>query len=173
MKFCNCHPLDSLASFHPNDFKGRYLTGKTLRRIIRNDDCSVEYIHKPCDPQGINRIYLKVGDLNVELLPSKGLSVGAVMYDSSPLLWLPLLAGLPDPDVVDLTKELIWNGETVQGFGFIEYLVGGVMMFGLENWGMPYTDKETGNSGTLHGEVSNIPIEKVSVNSKSASAKAA
>jgi hypothetical protein len=153
----------TLASFHPDDFKGRYSDGKTLRRIVRTDKYCVEYIHEPYDPPGINRVYVTAGALRVELLPSKGLSVGAVLHGDRMLLWQPLLERLPDPDCVDLAGSLIWNGKTVQGFGFIEYLVGGVMMFGLGNWGMPYEDRETGKSATLHGEVSNIPIERVTV----------
>jgi len=150
-----------IISFHPDDFRGQYSDKEILRRIIRIEEFLVEYIHNPYDPPGINRVYITAGKLRVELLPSKGMSVGTVLYGNIMLLWQPLLDSLPDPDYVDLKGDLIWNGEPVWGFRFIEYLVGGVMMFGLENWGMPFKDHETGISGTLHGEVSNIQIERV------------
>lgn len=153
----------TIASFHPDDFKGGYSERKPLRRIVRTDGCSVEYIHEPYDPPGINRVNITAEGLHVELLPSKGMSIGTVLHGKSMLLWRSLLDILPDPDHVDLTGELIRNGEPLRGFKFIEYLVGGVMMFGLGTWGMPYEDGKTGKSATLHGEVSNIPVERVSV----------
>lgn len=152
-----------LFSFHPDDFKGRYSEQRTLKRSIRAGGYIVEYVHEPYDPPGINRVYVKVNEMSVEILPSKGMSIGDVLHGDSMLLWQPLLDVLPDPDRVDLSGELTWNGEPIRGFRFIEYLVGGVMMFGLRNWGMPYRDRETGYSGTLHGEAANIPVERVTV----------
>jgi hypothetical protein len=138
------------------------LSGKSVER----SGMKAEYVHLPRDPDFVNRLYITAGELTVELLPSKGLSIGEVFQKHRPLLWDTLLASLPDPRTVNLHGPLLWNGRVVEGFRFIEYFVGGLIMFGLSNWGMPYTDPITAQQRPLHGQVSNIPIEVIQVQLK-------
>jgi hypothetical protein len=78
------------------------------------------------------------------------------------LFWKPPLKTLPDPDQLDLLADTLINGSPVPGFRWVEAFTGGIEMLGLENWGMP-VNLENGRLLPLHGEVSNIPIETVTV----------
>ena len=55
------------------------------------------------------------------------------------------------------------NGEQLSGFRWIETFTGGIEMCGLNNWGMPFTDKKNKTLLSLHGEVSNIPVNNIYV----------
>ena len=137
-------------------------TGK-LSLNVGCDGFNMEYLHKKWDPDGVNRLYIKTDELNIELFPSKGLTVGEIFYLDKPVLWEPLLSSLPDPQTVDLNRQIKWNNQIIDGLSFIESFVGGIIMFGLSNWGMPYRDKKTDKLYTLHGEVSNIPMKDLKV----------
>jgi hypothetical protein len=101
--------------------------------------------------------------MTVELLPSKGLSVGEAFYMGRPIFWDPP-AGLFDPDELLLDgDEILWQGTPQPGMVYIKTFTGGVELLGLGNWGMHFTDPETGEVNVIHGEVSHIPVEDVSV----------
>ncbi|MGM0474373.1 MAG: DUF4432 family protein [Bacteroidota bacterium] len=130
-------------------------------RVIEAHGFRAEIIHRKGDPDHALRIILSGKDLEVELLPSKGLSVGEVFYDKQPLFWEPP-AGLPDPDELELTSsEVMVNGEKAEGFTYLKTFMAGIELYGLRNWGMPRTDEQTGEVHPLHGETSNIPVREV------------
>jgi galactose mutarotase-like enzyme len=68
----------------------------------------------------------------------------------------------PDELVLD-SDEIRWQGTPQPGMVYIKTFTGGVELLGLSNWGMHYTDPETGEVNVIHGEVSHIPVEQISV----------
>ena len=115
------------------------------------------------DFPGVRRISIERAGYFLELLPSKGLSIGTAFHHGTPIFWDPPLQNLPDPESVDLTGPLLVDGESLPGMGWIRYFTGGVEMLGLRNWGMPRTDVATGEVLGLHGEVSTIPAADIDV----------
>ena len=66
--------------------------------------------------------------------------------------------------MLELESDEIWfNRQPAPGMVFIKTYMGGIELLGLGNWGMMYTDPETGKFHVLHGEVGNIPVETVSI----------
>ena len=129
---------------------------------IKSGQISVEIIHEKNDPINVNRIIVKNESLVVEILPSKGLSVGQAFNNEKPVFWKPPI-GMPDPDLLDLNSdEVAINGEPHSGFTFLKTFNGGVELYGLENWGMPKSE-ENGKLLPIHGETSNIPVEEIIV----------
>ena len=129
---------------------------------IKSGRISVELIHEKNDPVSVNRIVIKNESLVVEILPSKGLSVGQAWNNEKPIFWEPII-GMPDPDLLDLNSdEVAINGEPHPGFTFLKTFNGGVELYGLNNWGMPKVDKN-GKLLPIHGETSNIPVEEVAL----------
>ncbi len=117
--------------------------------------------HLKTDADGMNRIYVSGKDLNVELLPTKGLSVGQVFYKERPLFWSAPV-DLPDVNALNLQDSSVAiNGVPTRGVQFLKTLMGGIELYGLQNWGMHYTDPNTGEFHPLHGETSNIPMDSV------------
>jgi hypothetical protein len=69
-----------------------------------------------------------------------------------------------DPDELELeSDEIRWQGTPQPGMVYIKTFTGGVELLGLGNWGMHHTDPETGEVNVIHGEVSHIPVEQISV----------
>jgi len=123
---------------------------------------SVKLLHHKNDPANVNRIRIFNKGLIVEILPSKGLSVGQTWNNEKAIFWEPAI-GMPDPDLLDLNSdEIAINGKPHSGFTFLKTFTGGVELYGLKNWGMPKTDKN-GRLLPIHGETSNIPVEEVVV----------
>lgn len=119
----------------------------------------IAIFHRAGDPVTANRITISSGKTKIELLPSKGLSLSQAWMANRQLFWdAPI--GLPDTEDLDLwSDEVLINGSPAHGFTFLKTMVAGVELYGLKNWGMP-KEKE-GNLELLHGETSNIPVEKV------------
>lgn len=129
--------------------------------LIESRGHRVEISHRDGEPLNANRIRITRGSFMVEILPSKGFSIGEFTLDGKPVFWDPPI-GLPDPDSLDFESEDIYIfGEQVKGFEFLKTFVGGIELMGMKNWGMPYTDPNTGDSLPLHGEAGNIPLEWV------------
>jgi hypothetical protein len=99
----------------------------------------------------------------IELLPSKGLSVSGASFGSRSLFWDPPVHSLPNPATVDLHGDVHIEGKAEPGMAFMRTFCGGVEMMGLRNWGLPRRDPKTGELLPLHGEVSNIPVDRVTV----------
>jgi hypothetical protein len=105
-----------------------------------------EIIHRQGEPDNTLRIMISCKDLTIELLLSKGLSVGEVFYQKQPVFWKPP-AGLPDPEPLDLISgEIMINGKTMKGFTYLKTFMAGIEFYGLRNWGMPRVDKHTGEN---------------------------
>lgn len=118
--------------------------------------------HRIGDPDNVNRLAVGNGIVQVELLPSKGLSVGEAEVTGTPLFWKPPLKNLPDPDRIELNGLTLINGDPQPGFRWVEGFTGGIEMLGLENFGSPVTNKD-GRLLNLHGDASYIPVHKVGV----------
>ena len=130
-------------------------------RVVEHHGFRAEIMHREGEPDHALRVMLSGKDFQMELLPSKGLSVGEVFYGGKPLFWEPP-AGLPDPDGLNLTSgEIKINGETAEGFTYLKTFISGIELYGLRNWGMPRTGEQTGEVHPLHGETSNIPVSEV------------
>lgn len=126
-------------------------------------DFSIEIIHRESEPANALRIQVKRKDFSVELLPSKGLSVGEAFMNGYPVFWEPP-TDMIDPDKLNLvSREILVNGNETDGFTFLKTFLGGIEFYGMKNWGMPRVDEKTGELFLLHGETSNIPVEEISL----------
>lgn len=131
------------------------------KTVFEQHGFRAEIIHRQGEPDNTLRIMISCKDLTIELLPSKGLSVGEVFYQKQPVFWKPP-AGLPDPEPLDLISgEIMINRKTMKGFTYLKTFMAGIEFYGLRNWGMPRVDKHTGEIHPLHGETSNIPVKMV------------
>jgi hypothetical protein len=120
---------------------------------------SIRVFHLPEDPGNSNRIRVSSDEIEVELLPSKGLSLGQAWINGRPIFW-DAPVGLTDTETLDLWSDEIWiNGNPAPGFTFLKTFAGGVEFYGLKNWGMPVM--LNGKLQPLHGETSNIPVSEV------------
>ena len=124
-----------------------------------------EIFHAEGDPAGVHRIRLHSSNAQLELFPSKGLSVGEASFHGSPVFWEPPI-GMPDPDKLDVwSDEIAIQGKAASGFTFLKTFNGGIELYGLNNWGMPV--EKDGMLLPLHGETSNIPLPHVRVDIES------
>ena len=136
------------------------LSENTANRV-NSQGYIVEIFHRDGEPANANRIWISRENLKIEILPSKGFSIGEFSIGGKPVFWDPPV-GLPDPDKLNFdTSDIYIYGEQVRGFEFLKTFVGGIEFMGLKNWGMPYPDPVTGDTLPLHGEAGNIPVEKV------------
>lgn len=128
---------------------------------LRVGNFSVEIIHRDYEPENALRIQVVRDQLKIELLPSKGLSIGEFFIGDIPVFWEPPTA-LIDPDKLNLiSREILVNQKEIDGYTFLKTFLGGIEFYGMKNWGMPRTDETTGELYLLHGETSNIPLEQV------------
>jgi hypothetical protein len=134
---------------------------QNLKNRIDTNGFIIQIFHLKDEPSTVNRIMISRKDLEIEILPSKGFSIGKVSLGDKPTLWdAPI--GLPDPLGLDFRSDKISIfGTPTPGFTYLRTFVGGIELLGLKNWGMPRTDTLTGEFLPLHGEVSNIPLEKI------------
>lgn len=123
----------------------------------------IKIYHDINDAENVKRISIKHKDMNITLLPSKGLSILEAYNKETPFFWEPPMIGLPDPDDFNPLEKIYLSGVLTEGYGWLLQFTGGVEMLGLENWGMPKTDFETGIVMPMHGTASLIPIGSVEV----------
>ncbi|HKJ79547.1 MAG TPA: DUF4432 family protein [Prolixibacteraceae bacterium] len=129
---------------------------------LESGNLKAEIYHNADDPESVNRIRLVTSNAELEIFPSKGLSVGEAFFHGKPVFWEPPI-GMPNPETLDLwSDEVAINGKPAPGFTFLKTFNGGIELYGLKNWGMPV--EKDGELQLLHGETSNIPVEKVEVN---------
>jgi len=133
---------------------------KNINNVIQDSGFSISLLHLPEDPVNANRIKISYDNTVIDLLPSKGLSLGQAWIKGQSVFWeAPII--LPDTETIDLwSDEVCINGNPAKGFTFLKTLVAGVELYGLSNWGMP-VEKDL-KLQPLHGETSNIPVDKVS-----------
>lgn len=118
---------------------------------------------KITDAGSVSRLLITRDNLSVEILPSKGFSIGEAFWEGRPFFWNPPLEGLPDPDTLDPGETIFINDRPMEGFGFLRAFTGGVEMLGLRNWGMPYRDIYTGRLFGLHGDISLTPVSEADI----------
>ena len=134
---------------------------QNLKNRIDTNGFIIQIFHIKDEPSAANRIMITRNDLKIEILPSKGFSIGKTSLKNKPILWdAPI--GLPDPASLDfMSDEISVSGTPTPGFTFLKTFVGGIEFLGMTNWGMPRIDTLTGEFLPLHGEVSNIPLENI------------
>ena len=138
----------------------------------------LELAHLDADPSGVNRLHVRNRRLEVEILPSKGLSIGEAFVVGShdagadnaekgkegspgrPIFWKPPLAGLPDPKNFHASDPILVDGELVEGVAYIGAMYGGIELLGLYNWGMPQRNSRD-ELLPLHGDAANVPVDVV------------
>jgi hypothetical protein len=132
---------------------------KNINNIIQDSGFSISLMHLHEDPANANRIQVSYDNVVIELLPSKGLSLGQAWINGKSIFWEAPIS-LPDTETIDLwSDEVCINGKPAPGFTFLKTLVAGVELYGLKNWGMPAM--LDGKLQPLHGETSNIPVSEV------------
>ncbi len=140
---------------------GRELRSGSLR-TVRLADSTVEITRAAHDGPRVRRLVLTMPcDVRVELLPTKGLSVGEFRVGGRHVFWDPPFDRIIDPDELDLSGMMLINGEKLPGFRWVENFTGGVELLGLRNWGMPTVDPRSGELLPIHGTASNIPVSGV------------
>ena len=99
---------------------------------------------------GVEAVELRTGaGLDLDLLPSRGLDVGAARFDGRPLAWLSA-AGFSHPGLVEQRGQQ----------GFLRAFGGGLLTTcGLANVGRPSRDGEVEHG--LHGRASSTPAREV------------
>ncbi len=127
--------------------------------VFLKDGFSCRMVRLPEDPVNANRIRISIPEMEVELLPSKGLSLGQAWIKGKPVFW-EAPVNIPDTETIDLwSDEVCINGIPAKGFTFLKTFVAGIEFYGLKNWGMPV--EKDGKLGLLHGETSNIPVSAI------------
>lgn len=116
------------------------------------------------DPIGVFRILVTHAEssFSMEIYPSKCFCVGETILSSKPLFWDIPRTSLPDPGSIDWNEEIMIQGQKKEGFTVVKTLMGGVELYGLQNWGMPKSDSD-GKTAPLHGDLSVIPTEKIEI----------
>ncbi len=132
---------------------------------IAENGWGIETYQQPSDPVNVFRLQIKNENWKVELYPSKGLSVGQAIYKGQKIFW-DAPTSLTDPDSFDpLDGDVYINGNPAPGFSFLKTFSSGIEFYGMRNWGMP-TMGDSGKLYPLHGETSNIPLDKVLIEHK-------
>jgi hypothetical protein len=127
--------------------------------VFLKDGFSCFMVRLTDDPVNVNRIRISTREMEVELLPSKGLSLGQAWIKGKPVFW-EAPVNIPDTETIDLwSDEVRINDIPAKGFTFLKTFVGGIEFYGLRNWGMPV--EKDGKLELLHGETSNIPVSTI------------
>ncbi len=126
-------------------------------------DFNLSCSHIQGDPEKVFRIYIESPcGLNLEITPSKGMSLRDCSYQNRQMFWKAPMENLPDPEQVNIMSTVICDGTPIKGLGWIKYFASHVEMMGLQNWGID-RKMDNGTHFPLHGNISNIPIEKITV----------
>ena len=98
--------------------QGRHLSLNKHTKF-KIDDFTIEISHRENEPENVLRIQVILDNLKVELLPSKGLSIGEVFIRDTPIFWEPP-TDLIDPDKLNLiSHEILVNHHKIDGFTFM------------------------------------------------------
>ena len=119
----------------------------------------IRIYHREGDPPTANRVKVRNKNVEIEFLPSKGLSVAQAWIGGQSIFWEAPI-GLTDTEDLDLwSDEIKINDQPAPGFTFLKTFCSGLELYGLKNWGMPVTIN--GKTEPLHGETSNIPVDEI------------
>ena len=93
---------------------------------------NISCIHVEGDPDNVSRIYVEspIG-LNLEITPSKGMSLRDCSYGGRQMFWESPMENLPDPETVDLLSTVICDGTSVPALGWVRYFASHVRWFSL------------------------------------------
>jgi len=129
---------------------------------FQQDGWQIYQKHQAGDCDSVQRLFLKSKSWSIELLPSKGFSIGQAVFKGQKIFWdAPI--GLIDPHEFNpLADDVCIQGTPMKGFSFLKTFASGLELYGLSNWGMPVEDKQ-GRLLPLHGETSNIPVKEFEV----------
>ncbi|MDC7245960.1 MAG: DUF4432 family protein [Sphaerochaetaceae bacterium] len=130
--------------------------------VFKTEEALIELFHHGDDDPSVRRLRVRWKQFVLVLLPTKGLTVLECTIHGDHLFWHPPLDRISAPDSVDLAGALLIDGERSEGTRWIANFTGGIEMLGLDNWGMHFVDKKK-KLHTLHGNVSNIPAEGISI----------
>ncbi len=145
----------------------RVIPGDTLRKSAPQrfelGGFTISIDRNTRDADDVRRITIRRDDgTSLDLLPSKGLSVGRWTHAAGDVFWRIPVRGLISPDLFDPLGAMLVNGERVESLRWIENFAGAVELLGLSNWGMPTPDKN-GVVLPLHGEASQIPVDECTI----------
>jgi hypothetical protein len=115
------------------------------------------------DAEDVRRLRLSWDGGSIDLLPTKGLSIGAYVHGSWKPFWEPVVPGLISPDREDLLGPMLVNGARMESMRWLENFAGCVELLGFSNWGMPRKEDEGGVTLPLHGEASHIPVSSLEI----------
>ncbi len=136
-------------------------TGRTRQEKL--GPVTVELYRKAEDAEDIRRVAVFWAGGSIDLLPTKGLSVGAYEHQGWKPFWEPVRVGIISPEKDDLLGDVLVHGETTRSLRWLENFAGCIELLGLSNWGMPYDDPSEGVVLPLHGEASHIPLAELTI----------
>lgn len=112
--------------------------------------------------EGVELITINNGVLEIDVIPTRGMSIYEVRHGDMRLGWDSPVEGLVHPTYIDL--------ESRGGLGWLEGFNEWMVRCGLEFAGHPGTDEFVNNAGeaatldlTLHGKIGNTPASEVEV----------
>jgi galactose mutarotase-like enzyme len=112
--------------------------------------------------EGVELITISNGVLEIDVIPTRGMSIYEVRHADMRLGWDSPVEGLVHPSYIDL--------ESRGGLGWLEGFNEWMVRCGLEFAGHPGTDEFVNNTGetssldlTLHGKIGNTPASEVEV----------
>ena len=132
-------------------------------RSERFGEFSATLYRKKEDAQDVRRLLIGWPRGEVDLLPTKGLSIGSYTHENWSPFWEPVQPGLISPEAENLMGRVLINGEPHEAMRWIENFAGCVELLGFSNWGMPLHHSDNGEVLPLHGEASHIPVENVDI----------
>ncbi len=128
---------------------------------LKIGDFKIENRYFEFDAANTYRLIIGYKELKVELLPTKGFSLGQVYFNDRQIFWDQPIE-LPDPVIFSPYNDNVYiNKKPARGFSFIPTYMGGVELYGMRNRGMPR--EENGFCHPVHGETSNIPVKETEV----------
>jgi hypothetical protein len=123
--------------------------------------CTICLIQEVHDDYDVRRLRVSWSGGSLELLPTKGLSIGRYFHDNWDPFWDPVVLSVISPDREQLTAPLLVEGRITEGMRWLENFSGCIELLGLSNWGMPEKDTVSGRTKPLHGEAARIPVDSV------------
>ncbi|MFP4484183.1 MAG: DUF4432 family protein [Spirochaetaceae bacterium] len=136
-------------------------TGEFTRREV--GPVVAETFRGSGDAADVRRLRLSWEAGELELLPTKGLTVGPLRHGEWRPFWEPVVPGLISPEDEDLLGAMLIHGERVESMRWLENFAGCVELLGLSNWGMAYRPPKGAVTLPLHGEASHVPVSEVQV----------
>ena len=115
------------------------------------------------DAADVRRLRISWEEGELELLPTKGLTVGELRHGEWVPFWKPVVSGIISPDEEDLLGAMLINGERVASMRWLENFAGCIELLGLCNWGMAHRPPDSDATLPLHGEASHVPVEEVAI----------